>query len=170
MRGRSNIAFTVINGEFDVQRRTIIKMAQLEIRVKDFDVGTGFDLTRGDSTRTGRFKRHFLRTFGMHAHTHGLDIQDDVGDIFTHARDRRKFVQYTVDLDRSNRRTLERRQQNATQRVTQSLTKTALQRFRHDRTDAAGIRTRSNIKLGRLNQFLPVLLNHETHLRNWSLW
>ncbi len=58
-----------------------------------------------------------------------LDVEDDVGDVLAHARDRRELVQHAVDLDGGHGRALERGQQHAAQRVAERHAEAALERL-----------------------------------------
>jgi hypothetical protein len=53
----------------------------------------------------------------FHADGDFLDVENDVGDIFAHTRDRREFVQHAIDLDRGHGSAAQRGQQNAAQRI-----------------------------------------------------
>ena len=82
------------------------------------------------------------------------------GDIFANAGDAGEFVQDVVDLHRGDGRALQRAHQNATQRVAQSQTKATLQRLGNQSCLTCGIVTRLAVKLGRLDQFCPILMDH----------
>ena len=46
-----------------------------------------------------------------------LEVEDDVGRVLDHALDRRELVEHALDLDRRDRRALDRGQQHAPQGV-----------------------------------------------------
>src|SRR5439155_22959608 len=46
-----------------------------------------------------------------------LDVQDDLGDVLLDARDRRELLVHVADLDRRDRRSLERREEDAPEGV-----------------------------------------------------
>jgi hypothetical protein len=87
----------------------------------------------------------------------GLDVEDDVGDVFTHAGKAGELVQHVFDLDRRDRGTLERRQQHAAQSVAQREAESALQRLGNESRAALGVGTGLYLKAVRLLEFLPVL-------------
>ena len=58
-----------------------------------------------------------------------LQVQDDVGDVLGHLRDRRELVQHAVDPDRRDGRAGDRRQQRAPQRVAERVAESRLQRL-----------------------------------------
>ena len=97
----------------------------------------------------------------MHAQTDALDVQDDVGDVLEHARQRGKLVQDAFDLQRGDGRPLQRGQQHAPQRIAERQTETALERFGDHRGDAFCVIPRLDRKLLGFNQGLPVLLQHD---------
>ena len=66
----------------------------------------------------------------VHLQRNLLQVQDDVGRVLDHARDRRELVQHAVDLDRGHRRSLDRRQQHAPKRVADRGAEAALERLR----------------------------------------
>jgi hypothetical protein len=78
---------------------------------------------------TGSRQLKPLGAFAFHLQGDLLDVEDDVGDIFTHAGERREFVQDVLDLDRGDRRALQRGKKNATQRVAKRQAKATLQRL-----------------------------------------
>jgi hypothetical protein len=62
-------------------------------------------------------------------------------------------------MHRLHRRALQRRQQNASQRVAERLTETALERLGDQRRDTVRIGARAYLKLVRADKFLPIFLN-----------
>jgi hypothetical protein len=66
---------------------------------------------------------------------------------------------------RGDRRALQRRHQHAAQRVAQRQAEAALQRF-GDTVPARRVGTRLDVKLRRLDQFLPVLVDHACRLHS----
>src|SRR5690606_6694024 len=74
------------------------------------------------------------------------------------ARDRRELVQHAVDLHCGDGRTAQRRQKYAAKRVAEGKTEAALERFCHER--GLGATRRGELHLVRLDQFLPVFLDH----------
>ena len=77
-------------------------MTDDEIRVHHLDVARHGNVTSGDSARTSSRKLKTLGAFAFHLQRDLFDVQNDVGDIFTHASKRREFVQHILDLDRRN--------------------------------------------------------------------
>ena len=75
-----------------------------------------------------------------------------------------------VDLRRRDGGSLERRQQDAPQRVAESDAEAALERL-GDQELAVGPRARHDLQLGQLDQFLPIPLDHGVprNLPGWSV-
>ena len=69
-------------------------------------------------------------------------------------------MQHVVDLDAGDGRALQRRHQNATQRVAERQAKATLQRFGDNGRHALSISTGLHDQLLRLNEFLPILVDH----------
>ena len=122
-------------------------------------VGFG-DIGRGHDPRTLGIKAEALRPLDFHAQRHTLEVQDDVGHVFAHTGDGGKLVQYVVDLHRCDRRALQRGHQHAAQRVAEGQAKAPLQRFGHDGRLTCGVVARLDVKLLRLDQFSPILVDH----------
>ena len=77
------------------------------------------DVARGHDARPLGRDRQPLRTVDVHLDADALQVQDDVGHVFTHASNRRELVQHVVDLDGGDGPPLQRRHQHAAQRVAQ---------------------------------------------------
>ena len=125
---------------------------------------TGRDVAGGHFAGAGLLQDHALRTLALHPDRDVLDVEDDVGHVLAHAGDRREFMQHAVDMDRGDRRALQRRQKNAAQRIAERHAETALQRLGDDGGKTLRSRRRRDFELVRLDELLPVLLNHESIL------
>ena len=115
-----DIALAVLDRHFHLERRALVEMAQHQIGVHDLDIGTGLDHAGLDLARPLGLQGHPLRTLGHHLQAHRFEIEHDVGDVLADPRNRRKFVQNALDLDRRHRRAVQRRQQDTPQRVAES--------------------------------------------------
>ena len=155
-----HIALAGAHGEFHTDFSALVQGADDEIGIEDLRVTRHRNIARAHRTRTLLAQGHALDGIGLHADGNRLDVQDDVGDIFAYTGDRGEFMQYTVNLHGGDGRTLQRRQQNATQGIAQGQAKATLKRLGDEGRDMAGIHTRLHIELGGLNQVLPVFLDH----------
>ncbi len=70
-------------------------------------------------------------------------------------------MQDAVDMDGGDRRTLQRRQQDAAQGVAEREAKAELQRAGDDGREALRVIARDDFKLVGLGELLPIFLNHE---------
>ena len=139
-------------------------MTDDKVRIEHFDVAGGLDVASDDGTRTLLGKRKALGPFVFHLDGDFLDVENEICHVLTHAGNRREFMQYAIDLDGGDCRTLQRREQNPAQRVAQGQAITAFKRLGDHGGDARGIAARNDVELGRLNQFLPVFLDHHVQL------
>ena len=73
-------------------------------------------------------------------HTRRRSAEDDVGDVFAHARHGRELMLDTLDAHGGDRRALERGQQHPAQRVAESVAETAVQRLNLERAERVGDR------------------------------
>ena len=69
-------------------------------------------------------------------------------------------MQHAVDMHRLHRRTLQRGQQNAAQRIAERDAETALERLGDYCRDPRSITAGGYLELVRPDQFLPILLDH----------
>jgi hypothetical protein len=81
-------------------------MADDEVRVHHLDVTRNCDIASLNFAWTGSRQLHPFRAFALHFQRDLFDVENDVGDIFTNASQRRKFVQHVFDLDRRDRNEL----------------------------------------------------------------
>jgi hypothetical protein len=130
-----------------------------QVGVEHLDVADGLDVAGGDGARALLLHHHALGAFALHLDGDVLDVEHDVGDVLAHARDRGELVQHAVDVHRLHRRALQRRQQDAAQRVAERHAEAALERLGDQRrlrlASAPG-----DLQLVRLDQFLPIFLDH----------
>src|SRR3546814_3873564 len=82
--------------------------------------------------------------------------------------DLRELVQYSVDLHGGHRRTLQRRQQHAANRMAEGKAEAALERLGDYLGDPVRVRSRLDVQLRRLDQFGPVLLQHACALTTFG--
>src|SRR5690606_35848895 len=101
------------------------------------------------------------RTLSVHAQGQLLDVQNDVDDILANAFQRRELVNNAVDLNGRDRRALKRRQQNATKRVAERHTETALERFGDQTRLMLRVRPALDLRFLGTDQLLPVSFDHK---------
>ena len=99
-------------------------------------------------------KRQRLGVVAVQLQRNLLEVQDDVGRVLDHARNRRELVQHAVDLHRGDRRAFNRRQQHAAQRVADGGAEAALERLRVEAAESIGERFAFELEaLGALKTF-----------------
>ncbi len=138
------------------------------IRIKDLDIANGLNVTSRNNARAFLADNHALRAFTFHTDGDFLDVQNDIRGVFADTRNGREFMQNAINLNGGHGSAAQRRQKHATQCVTKRQTKTAFQRLSNDgckRARAVGV----EFHLVRLDQFLPVLLDHVVFLYQPSL-
>jgi hypothetical protein len=116
----------------------------------------GLNVACGHNARSLLAHNHALGAFAFHADGDFLDVENDVGDIFTNTGDRRELMKNAVDLYRGHGSTLQRRQQDAAQRVAQGQAIATLERLGNNGRQEARVITRLDLEFGRLDKFLPV--------------
>ena len=156
-----HIAFASVDGQFHEQIRAVVEVADYVVTVQDFDARAIRDIASSYNTRTFRADRKTLGAFDFHTQADAFEVQDhDIGHVFAYTSDRGKLVQDVVDLYAGDGRTLKGRHQNATQGVAHGQTETTLKRFGDNGCLTCRVVARLHFKLGRFNQFLPILVDH----------
>ena len=88
----------------------------MQIRVEDLNLAVCVDIASLDLALAGGLDVDRLGTITMQLGNNALNIQHDFGNVFLNARNRRKLVLHTSDLDAGRCRARQRRQQDAAQR------------------------------------------------------
>ena len=120
------------------------------------------DVARGHGARALLVQAHFGDIAGVHADGHGLQVQQNVDDVFLHALDGGVLVQHAFDLDLGDGGSRQGGQQHAAQGIAQRMTEAAFERFDHDTRMAR--RHGLNLDDPRLQKFIDRSL-HGYHLR-----
>ena len=154
-----HIALAGVDGEFHADFSAFVQRADDVIRVKDLDIADSLNVASRNDAWAFLADDHALRALAFHADGDFLDVQNDIRNVFADARDRREFMQNAIDLNGGHGSAAKRRQKHATQSITERQTETAFQRFSNDGCMRAGA-VGDEIHLVRLDEFLPVLLDH----------
>jgi hypothetical protein len=107
----------------------------VRVRLEDLDVRVGLDVARLHFACLVDAEVQCLGRVDVHLQRHLLEVQDDVGGVLDHARDRRELVEHAVDLDRGDRRAFNRRQQHAPERIADGGAEAALEGLRVEPTE-----------------------------------
>ena len=133
-----DVAAAALDAQLHVQLAVLGDGRDVRVRLEDFDVGVGLDVARAHFAGLVDAQVERLGRVGVHLERDLLQVEDDVGRILDHARDRRELVQHAVDLDRGDRRALDRGQQHAPQRVADGRAEPALERLRVEAPEPVG--------------------------------
>ena len=157
VRHGRDIALAGVGGQFHVERRAFVEVADHQVLVQNFDIACHRDVAGAHFARPGGRKLQTLGAFALHLERDLLNVEHDVGDVFTHAGKRREFVEHVFDADRSNRSALKRGQQHPAQRIAERQAKAAFERFGDEGRAALRIVAGPDLEGVGLLQFLPVL-------------
>ena len=125
-----HVAAAVLHAQFEFELAAFADRGDVNVLVEHGDVGVFFDLRGGHRTRHIDVQRDGLRLVGVQLQRNLLEVEDDVGGVFDHAGNRRKFVQHAFDFHGGDRRAFDRAQQRAPQRVPDGGSPAALKRLR----------------------------------------
>ena len=87
VQGRRHITLAGLDGQFHGHLGAVVEGANDKVRIHDLDVMAGLDGARLHLTRTLGLQGHALWTGAVHAQAHGLDVEDNVGDVLAHPGD-----------------------------------------------------------------------------------
>ena len=121
----------------------------------DLHLRVGDELISGDDLRPRDVEADDLRLVTMELKRNLLQIQEDVGDVFDHAGDRRELVKHTFDVQGRDGRSFDRRQQTATQSVAHGRREAALEGLCRELTVGLGQRDLFNFYPLRALESLP---------------
>ena len=141
-----------------MDRRALVERADHEVLVQHFDIRIRLDHAGGYFARFVRFEHHALAVGRVRTQFQILDVQDDVDDVFTHARDRRELVLHAFDLDAGDSGALQRAEQDAAQGHTERNPEATLERLGHHGSAAGVAGDRLDVELGWLDQVFPVFI------------
>ena len=117
----AEVAHAALDGEVHLDRHVVrVEGHQDEVWIDDLDVGRLGDVGGGDRPGPALDQPELdgMRRVALEAEL--LDVQDDLGDVLLDARDRRELLVDVTDLDARDRRSLERRQEDAPEGVAES--------------------------------------------------
>jgi hypothetical protein len=128
-----HVAARLLDADFHLQLRALRgQRGDVVVRLEDLDVGVRRDVARRDFLRAADGEREHLRLVAVQLDRQTLEVEQQVGRIFDHARNRRELVQHAVDLDVRDRRARNGREQDAPQRVAERDAEAALERLDHE--------------------------------------
>ena len=170
----SDVAAPALQTHLHVELATLAYGGNVDVLVQYFDVPIRLDHARGHDARSIRAQVDRLRRIARKLERNLLEVQDDVGRVFHHARDRLELVQHAFDLDGGHGRPLDRAQQHAPQSIADGGAEAALKGLRPEHSVLVGERGGVG---GETFWFLKTLPKHVFLLRpfgslpsspNWS--
>src|SRR4029079_8071851 len=111
----------------------VVEGRDLQVGVVHLDTGRGRDVGSGDVAGTLLAEVHGDRLVVLRGDDEALEVEDDLGDVFLDALDRRELVERRVHLDAGDRGTRDRGQEGTTERVAERVAEAGLQRL-HSQT------------------------------------
>ena len=87
----------------------------MEILVEDFDVGRALDVTSSNRSSAARVETQRDSFFGQASDDDVLQVQDDVGDVFSDTTNRVELVQCFVEANRHDGGARDRREESTTE-------------------------------------------------------
>ena len=134
----NNITTTAGDLHVQRQRSVAVQCRNVNIRSQDSDIGIVHKVLGRDFAITGHVQVKGFVVIRQELYTDALEVQDNVGDIFLHTRNRRKFLVNAFDFHGDNSRTLQRGEEHATERVAEGDTPATFQGF-YDKLGVATI-------------------------------
>ena len=124
------------------------------VGLEHFDVLIDFDVARAHFARLVDTDVERLDFVGVQHERHLLEVEDDVGRILDHARNRRELVLDAVNLDRGHGRAFNRGEQHTPERVADRRAEPPLERLRIEPAEPLGRRLTLELQpLGPLETF-----------------
>ena len=130
-----DVAAAALDAQLHVELAALGDRRDVRIRLENLDVLIDLDVARAHFAGLVDAQIQRLGVVDVAGQRNLLEVEDDVGRILDHARNRRELVQHAVDLHRRDRRALDRGQQHATQRVADGRAEAALERLRVEAAD-----------------------------------
>ena len=107
------VTATVFHGHLDHQWHIVRHRRDVVLGIENLNRFVVLEVRTVDDALLVAVDADRFRLVRQVFHDERLDVQNDVGDIFHHAGDRRDFVLDALDFHAGHRRTFEARQENA---------------------------------------------------------
>ena len=122
------VTAALLDGEVEGEAALRVHRRDVQLGVEDLDVGRGLDVAGGDVARAARVEAQRDRLLGRALQHEVLEVQDEVGDVFLHARDHVELVERLVEAHLRDRGAGDRREQRAAQAVAEGVAEAGLER------------------------------------------
>ena len=124
-----HVAAAALHAHLHVELAALGHGRDVRVRLENLDVAVGLDVARPHLAGLVDAQRQRLGVVDVQLQRNLLQVEDDVGRVLDHAGNRRELVEHAVDLDRGDRRALNRGEQHAPQRVADRRAEAALERL-----------------------------------------
>jgi hypothetical protein len=112
----------------------------VHVAIQHFDIGVGLDLAAQHLAGTSTRRRAMRMPSPHHLERHLLQVEDDVGGVFHHARDGAEFVRHAFDAHGGDGGAFNGAEQHAAQAGADGGSESALERLRGEHAVALGER------------------------------
>ena len=112
-----DVAAAALEAHFHIDLAAFADGGDVHIFVEDLDVGIGLDHAGGDDAGLAGAQVQRLGALAVQLEGDLLEVEDDIGSVLNHAGNGLELVQHALDLDGSNGRAFDRREQHAPQRI-----------------------------------------------------
>jgi hypothetical protein len=140
---------------FHVKLAAFAHRRDIDILVQHFDIAIGFDHAAGDDPGLIGAQIDGLGSITAQLEWNLLEVEDDVGGVFHHTRNRLELVQHAFDFDGGDGSSFNRTQQHAAQSVAHSSAEAAFKGLRPEDAVLIGKRGSINCKTFRFLKTLP---------------
>ena len=132
-----NITAALVKGQLHDQLSALAQGGNVPLGVQDLEVVAALDGAGSDLAGADGLHADGLGGFAVDLGSDAFEVQDDFGDILTHALDGGELMHHTVDLDAGDSHTGQRGQKHTTQAVAQGRAEAALEGLDDELTVAA---------------------------------
>ncbi len=150
-----HVAAAVLDAHFQLQLAAFATRGPIDVLIEHGEVRFFFDHRGGHHARLIHVDVNRLGLIGRKLERHLLQVEDDIGGIFHHARDGRKLMQHAFDFYRGHRGPFDRTEQCAAQRIAHGGAPAALKRLRGKTPELIGQRLQLGCQTLRLLKTLP---------------
>jgi hypothetical protein len=135
-----DVAAAAVDLDLHAQVAVTVQRGDVQVLVQHLDLGVHLEVPGAHLALAAHLEHALLRAVAEQLQPHLLQIENDLGDVLDHARQRRELVQHALDAHRRDRRALQRRQQHPPQRVAERGAEAALERVEREPAIAVGVR------------------------------
>ena len=128
----ADVAAAALQPHLDREPAAFADGGDVHVAVEHFDVGVGLDLAAAHIARLIHGEADGFDSLAHDLEGNLFQVEDDIGGVFDHARNRAEFVLDAFDAHRRDGRAFDRAQQHAPQAVADGGAEAALKRLRRE--------------------------------------